>query len=98
MCRYVFYSSCKPATTPVDSKQKLGSNIGSPYSDPICYSSLAGALHYLTFTRPDISYVVQQVCLHVHNPYDGHMNALKRILRYVQGTIGYGLYLYKSPV
>ncbi|GJX08708.1 ribonuclease H-like domain-containing protein [Tanacetum coccineum] len=42
-----------------------------------------GALQYLTFTRPDISYVVQQICLYMHDPRDPHFTALKRILRYV---------------
>jgi hypothetical protein len=36
---------------------------GTPVSDPTDYRSLAGALQYLTFTRPDIAYAVQQVCL-----------------------------------
>ncbi|GJX42946.1 ribonuclease H-like domain-containing protein [Tanacetum coccineum] len=42
---------------------------------------LAGALQYLTFTRPDISYAVQQVCLYMHDPREPHFSALKRILR-----------------
>ncbi|GKC52475.1 ribonuclease H-like domain-containing protein, partial [Tanacetum coccineum] len=50
------------------------------------YRSLAGALQYLTFTRPDISYVVQQVCLYMHDPREPHFSALKRILRYIRGT------------
>ncbi|GJX14727.1 ribonuclease H-like domain-containing protein [Tanacetum coccineum] len=41
------------------------------------------ALQYLTFTRPDISYAVQQICLYMHDPRDPHFSALKRILRYV---------------
>ncbi|MCI11598.1 copia protein, partial [Trifolium medium] len=36
------------------------------YDDPTLYQSLAGALQYLTFIRPDIYYVVQQMCLHMH--------------------------------
>ncbi|XP_057440497.1 uncharacterized mitochondrial protein AtMg00810-like [Lotus japonicus] len=60
--------------------------------------SLAGALQYLTFTRPDISYVVQQVCLHMHAPHTEHMLALKRILHYVQGTLQLDLHLYPSPI
>nr|KYP54496.1 hypothetical protein KK1_000684 [Cajanus cajan] len=91
-------TSCKPATTPVDTKAKLSISSGSPYEDAKHYRSLAGALQYLTFTRPDISYVVQQVCLHMHDPKDEHMNALKRILRYIQGTLDYGLHLYKSAI
>ncbi|GJX12277.1 ribonuclease H-like domain-containing protein [Tanacetum coccineum] len=51
---------------------------------------------YLTFTRPDISYAVQQVCLFMHDPREPHLSALKRILRYVRGTLSYGLQLYSS--
>nr|GEY65819.1 ribonuclease H-like domain-containing protein [Tanacetum cinerariifolium] len=51
--------NCNPCWTPVDTESKLGSD-GNPVSDPTLYHSLAGALHYLTFTRPDLSYVVQQ--------------------------------------
>ncbi|GJV45835.1 ribonuclease H-like domain-containing protein [Tanacetum coccineum] len=54
------------------------------------------ALQYLTFTRPDISYAVQQICLYMHDPRDPHFTALKRILRYVRGTIDHGLQLYVS--
>jgi histone deacetylase 1/2 len=89
-------SSCKPCPTPVDTKLKLRANSTTPYEDPSLYRSLAGALQYLTFTRPDISYAVQQICLFMHNPMDDHMQALRRILRYVKGTSQYGLHLYPS--
>jgi hypothetical protein len=89
-------TSCKPSATPVDTKQKLSTSSGTPYDDPTLYRSLAGALQYLTFTRPDISYAVQQVCLHMHAPCTDHMLALKRNIRYVQGTLHYGLHLYPS--
>ncbi|GJZ21321.1 ribonuclease H-like domain-containing protein [Tanacetum coccineum] len=51
---------CNPCRTLVDTESKLGSD-GDPVSDPTLYRSLAGALRYLTFTRPDISYAVQQI-------------------------------------
>jgi hypothetical protein len=91
-------ASCKPSATPVDTKQKLSTSSGTSYEDPSMYRSLAGALQYLTFTRPDISYAVQQVCLHMHAPHTEHMLALKRILRYVQGTLHFGLHLSPSPI
>ncbi|GJU74314.1 ribonuclease H-like domain-containing protein [Tanacetum coccineum] len=50
--------SCNPSRTPVDTESKLGD--GDPVSDPTLYRSLAGSLHYLTFTRSNISYAVQQ--------------------------------------
>jgi len=91
-------ASCKPSATPVDTKQKLSTSSSTSYEDPSFYRSLAGALQYLTFTRPGISYDVQQVCLHMHAPRTEHMLALKRILRYVQGTLHFGLHLSPSPI
>ncbi|XP_050889767.1 uncharacterized mitochondrial protein AtMg00810-like [Lathyrus oleraceus] len=91
-------ASCKPSATPVDTKQKLNTSSDTSYEDPSLYRNIAGALQYLTFTRPDISYVVQQVCLHMHAPRTKHMLALKRILHYVQGTLHFGLHLSPSPI
>ncbi|GJU97296.1 ribonuclease H-like domain-containing protein [Tanacetum coccineum] len=88
-------ASLHPDRTPVDTESKLGDD-GDPVSDPTLYRSLAGALRYLTFTRLDISYVVQQVCLYMHDPRKPHFLALKRILRYVRGTLDHGLQLFSS--
>ncbi|GJW31111.1 ribonuclease H-like domain-containing protein [Tanacetum coccineum] len=86
---------CNPCRTLVDTESKLGSN-GDPISDPTLYRSLAGALQYLTFTRPDISYAMQQVCLYMHDPREPYFTALKRILRYVRGTVAFGLQFHAS--
>ncbi|GKE17058.1 ribonuclease H-like domain-containing protein [Tanacetum coccineum] len=88
-------ASCNPTRTPVDTESKLGAD-GDPISDPTLYRSLAGGLQYQTFTRPDISYVVQQVCLYMHDPQEPHFSALKSILRYVRSTLDFGLQLYAS--
>ncbi|GKA38512.1 ribonuclease H-like domain-containing protein [Tanacetum coccineum] len=58
---------CNSSRTPVDTESKLGDG-GTPVVDPTLYRSLAGSLQYLTFTRPDITYAVQQVCLYMHDP------------------------------
>ncbi|GJV30479.1 ribonuclease H-like domain-containing protein [Tanacetum coccineum] len=86
---------CNPCRTPVDTESKLGPD-GDPVSDSTLYRSLAGALQYLTFTRPDISYAVQQVCLYMHDPREPQLATLKRILRYVRGTLDHGLQLHVS--
>jgi hypothetical protein len=86
---------CKPCSTPVDTHSKLSVD-GTSVSDPTHYRNIAGALQYLTFTRPDIAYVVQQICLYMHNPRDPHLAAMKRILRYLQGSQDLGLHLYRS--
>ncbi|GJV72107.1 ribonuclease H-like domain-containing protein [Tanacetum coccineum] len=58
---------------------------GVPVQDPTLYRSLAGGLQYLTFTRLDLSYAVQQVFLYMHDPREPHFAALKRIYAYVEG-------------
>lgn len=87
-----------PCSTPVDTKAKLAADDGRPVLDPTLYRSLVGALQYLTFTRPDISFAVQQVCLFMHDPRESHFTALKRILRYIKGTILHGLLIKKSSI
>ena len=89
-------TDCKLCSTPVDTHAKVSSTAGAPVSDPTQYRSLVSVLQYLIFTRPDISYAVQQVCLYMHDPRDGHLSAVKRILRYLRGTLGHGLLLRPS--
>jgi len=84
-------SNCKPATTPVDDKQKLSVHDGDPEMDATFYRSITGALQYLTLSRPDIAYAVNQACLYMHKPRAAHWNLVKRILRYLRGTIDHGL-------
>ena len=52
--------NCKPAPTPVDTKAKVSALEGSLASDAAFYRSIVGALQYLTLTRPDLQYAVQQ--------------------------------------
>jgi hypothetical protein len=89
-------SNCKSATTPIDTKPKVSSSTGVEVPDASFYRSIAGALQYLTLTRPDIAYVVGQICLHMHSPRDVHWNLVKRLLRYIKGTSGHGLVLHAS--
>lgn len=61
-------SDCNPCLTPADTKSKRSASSRPPVADPSLYRSLSGALQYLTFTRPDIYYAVQQICLFMHDP------------------------------
>ncbi|GJW18667.1 ribonuclease H-like domain-containing protein [Tanacetum coccineum] len=88
-------TDCNSSRTPVDTESKLEGD-DDPVSDPTSYRNLVGSLQCLTFTRPDISYAVQQVCLYMHDRREPHFSALKRILRYVRGTLDYGLQLFSS--
>jgi histone deacetylase 1/2 len=67
---------------------KFGSNI---VSDPTFFRSIVGALQYATITRPEISYSVNKVCQFLSSPLEEHWKAVKRILRYLKGTLHHGL-------
>ena len=64
--------------------------------DPTLFRSLAEALQYLTITRPDLSFSVNSICQYMHAPTEDHFRALKRILRYVKGTVHHGLQLHRT--
>ncbi|WVZ62479.1 hypothetical protein U9M48_012227 [Paspalum notatum var. saurae] len=89
-------SDCKPCVTPVDTNPKLSATEGACVDNATDFRSLAGALLYLAFTRPDIAYAVQQVCLHMHDLRQPHLAALKRIHRYIRGTLDLRLLLRPS--
>jgi hypothetical protein len=91
-------SECHSTTTPVDTKAKLSATNGAPVADPFEYRSLAGALQYVTLTRPHLAYAVQQGCLFMHDPGEPHLALVKRILRYVKGTLSSGLHIGTGPV
>jgi hypothetical protein len=89
-------TDCKPCSTRVDTQAKMSATLGDPVADPTAYRSLDGALQYLTFTRPDLTYAVQQICLHIHDPWESHLAAMKHLLRYVRGTVDFALVLHRS--
>jgi histone deacetylase 1/2 len=84
---------CSPVTTPMSSSERLCSADGDVLSseEATKYRSLVGGLQYLTWTRPDLSFVVNKVCQYLHEPRTPHMSAVKRILRYVRYTLDSGL-------
>nr|GEV28655.1 ribonuclease H-like domain-containing protein [Tanacetum cinerariifolium] len=86
---------CLMQKTPIDTEKKLEPE-GSPITDPTLYCSLAGSLQYPTFTRPDLSYAVQQLFLYMHDPREPNLNAMKRVLRCPamrRSTSGYCVFL-----
>jgi hypothetical protein len=68
-------SSCKPVDTPT-SIFKIDLQSTEMFSDPTCFCQIIDALQYLTFTRPNICYVVNKVCQFMHAPTKNLWNAL----------------------
>ncbi|CAL9007689.1 unnamed protein product [Prunus brigantina] len=88
----------KPVPTPALSGRRLSISDGDPLPDPTEYRSTVGALQYLTLTRPDIAFAVNQVCQFMHQPTTAHWLAVKRILRYLNGTLTHGLFYSPSTL
>lgn len=83
--------SCNPVKNPIVPGNKLTKEGDGPMVDSAAFKQLVGSLRYLTATRPDLIYSVNLVSRYMENPTERHMLAAKRILRYVQGTIGFGI-------
>ncbi|BBN70142.1 RmlC-like cupins superfamily protein [Prunus dulcis] len=81
----------KPVNFPIEQNIKL-SDIGELLRDPSQYRRLGGCLIYLTITRPDIMYSIHVLSQFMHTPRRPHMEAALRVLRYLKGAPGQGLF------
>ncbi|KAF5938221.1 hypothetical protein HYC85_025727 [Camellia sinensis] len=86
---------CKLISTPMEQNAKMCAHEGKDLNDATMYRQVVGSLLYLTLTRPDISYAVGVMSQYMQNPKKPHLDAVRRILRYVKDTIDCGL-LYKK--
>lgn len=86
----------KDVLTPLCVSDPLSPVDSTPPIDPTQYRKLVGSLQYLAFTRPDISFAINKLSQFMHTPRQSHWQALKRVLRYLKGTVHHGLYLHRA--
>lgn len=84
---------CKAINTPLPANLKLSKNATDLFEDPTLYRSIVGALQCVIVTRPELGYSVNKVCQFMSQPLTSHWSAVKRILRYLKGSIDHGLTL-----
>ncbi|XP_050117649.1 uncharacterized mitochondrial protein AtMg00810-like [Malus sylvestris] len=89
---------CKPCSIPVAAKTSLSANDGQLLSSPTEFRALVSCLQYLTLTRRDISFAVNTVAQFMASLCQPHLLAVKRILRYIKGSLTHGLLLRPQPV
>jgi hypothetical protein len=87
---------CNSVETLIPLGTKLSKQDEGPTVDSILYKSLVGSLLYITTTRPDIMYATGFVSRFMESPKDSHCKMVKRILRYVAGTLNFGLWYSQS--
>ena len=84
------------ARTPMVANAKLTNDPPSESVDVILYRGIIGCLLYITASRPDIAFSVGVCSRFQSNPMVSHLNAIKRIIKYVSGTCDYGLFYSKE--
>ncbi|GJX31235.1 retrovirus-related pol polyprotein from transposon TNT 1-94 [Tanacetum coccineum] len=88
--------SCDPIDTPMVEKTKLDVDTLGKAVDPTHYRGMVGTLMYLTSSRPDLVYAVCMCARYQARPTKKHLHAVKRILRYLKGTVNLGLWYPKD--
>src|SRR6266508_4581044 len=83
-------TSCNPVHVPMEPRFKLSKESSAHAVDATEYRSIVGSLRYLVNTRPDLAYLVGYVSRFMEKPTTEHLAAVKRILRYIAGTLNYG--------
>ncbi|GJT92039.1 retrovirus-related pol polyprotein from transposon TNT 1-94 [Tanacetum coccineum] len=82
---------CDPVDTPMVDRLKLDEDpLGIPV-DQTRFRSMVGSLMYLAASRPDLVFVVCMCARYQTSPTKKHLEALKRVFRYLRGTINCGL-------
>ncbi|XP_068337720.1 uncharacterized mitochondrial protein AtMg00810-like [Pyrus communis] len=82
---------CKSVATPLAVNEKLSKTDGSEQVDESLYRQIVGSLLYLTATKPNIMFAASLLARFMHGPTIKHMGTTKRVLRYIQDTLDYGI-------
>jgi hypothetical protein len=85
-------TSCKPISIPLEQNVKLSVDEGDLIEDTIMYRHIVGNLIYMTITWLDLSYVVGVVNQFMLTPRKPHLDAVRRILRYIKHTLQCGIF------
>nr|GEW24189.1 uncharacterized mitochondrial protein AtMg00810-like [Tanacetum cinerariifolium] len=90
------FESCDPVDTPMVEKSKLDEDKEGKVVDPSHYHGMIGTLLYLTASRPDLQFAICMCARYQARPTKKHLHALKRIFRYLRGTVNQGLWYPKD--
>ncbi|MCO5566526.1 hypothetical protein L7F22_020203 [Adiantum nelumboides] len=71
---------------------KLRIDEGEMFDDATMYRRIVGSLIYMTISRPNLSYAIGLVSQFMQFPRKPHLDAMKRIMRYVRATFDYALF------
>nr|GEV23416.1 uncharacterized mitochondrial protein AtMg00810-like [Tanacetum cinerariifolium] len=93
--KYAMESS-DPVDTPMVEKSKLDEDPQGKATDLTHYHGMVGTLMYLTANRPDLTFVVCMCAWYQSKPTEKSLHAIKRIFKYLRGTVNRGLWYPKD--
>lgn len=85
-------TGCKPSSVPMIPNLKLYKTDGELLTDAGMYRRIVGRLMYLTITRPDLTFAVNKLCQYSAAPRSSHLTAVHKVLQYIKGIVGQGLF------
>jgi hypothetical protein len=85
-------TGCKPISIPFEQNVKLSANERELVEDTTIYRRIVGSLIYMTITRLDLSYAVGVVSQFMQTTRKPHLDAVRRILRYIKHTLQCGIF------
>ena len=97
LLHYTDMLDCKPSSIHMIPNLKLSKEDGDMLEDREMYRRIVGKLMYLTITRPDIMFAVNKLCQFSSAPHTSHLGAVYKVLQYIKGTVGHGLFYSTSP-
>jgi hypothetical protein len=83
---------CKAAAMPMEERLRLSHDSTTEEVDVTLYRRIVGSLRYLIHTRPDLTYAIRYVSRFLERPTEEHLQVVKKILRYITGTLQYDLH------
>nr|GEX22280.1 retrovirus-related Pol polyprotein from transposon TNT 1-94 [Tanacetum cinerariifolium] len=90
------FDSCDPVDTPMVKKSKLDEDKEGKTVDLSHYCGMIGTLLYLTASRLDLQFAICMCARYQARPTEKHLHAVKRIFRYLRGTVNRGLWYPKD--
>nr|GEZ50522.1 hypothetical protein [Tanacetum cinerariifolium] len=84
-------SNCNLVSSPMLTSSSLSLDDSTAFFNPVKYRQVVGSLQYVTLSRPAMAFAVNKVCQYMHAPTENHWSPVKRILRYLHGTVEHGM-------
>ncbi|GJX79825.1 uncharacterized mitochondrial protein-like protein, partial [Tanacetum coccineum] len=91
-----YFDTCDPVDTPMVEKSKLDEDKERKAVDPSHYHGMIGTLLYLTASRPGLQFAICMCARYQARPTEKHLHTVKRIFRYLRGTVNRGLWYPKD--